>query len=205
MNSAAASIEALVYSGKLPAGSPCGFWMPMTMGSPSAFSGVSAAHWRSAVNWPAFLPSTASMESSGSQAGLTPPSPPPPEAVVAAPPAAVVVAPPAAVVAAAAVVVAPLLLWWPRRSRVVVVAARRGEQGERSDHDEWLQHARSLPHDVSPLVVGERGWPCQPRPAPDIAPATPPGILGTQPAAISNSLITMGRDGAGPCGPAPCR
>ncbi len=135
-----AASTAVVNSGKLPLGSPCGFCMPMTMGSPSAFSGVSAAHWMSAVHWPAFLPSVASMESSGSQGALMP-------ALAAA--AAVVVAPPAGGRGGAA-----------RRGggcggrggcaccggggaarRVVVVAAGRGEQGERSDHDEWLQHS----------------------------------------------------------------
>src|SRR6478735_8316485 len=109
MNLAAASMVA-AYSGKLPAGSPCGFWTPITTGSPAALMGLTGPHWMSAVYCPAFLPLTASMDGSGSHGFETPACPgfvvgdptvvvaPPGAAVVVAPVAAVVVAPPAVVV-----------------------------------------------------------------------------------------------------------
>src|SRR4051812_47132319 len=106
-----------VASGKLPFGSPSGFWKPMTIGSPTAFSGDLSAHARLDMNSPAPLPLFASTEVSiagqpAEPAGVEPAAavgaaPPPAvvaeRAVVAAPPA-VVAAPPAVVAAPAAVV-----------------------------------------------------------------------------------------------------
>ena len=63
MKSTAASV-ASDASGKLPLGSPSGFWKPILIGSPSAASGLAMPHARSDRNRPAPRPSASSIESS---------------------------------------------------------------------------------------------------------------------------------------------
>ena len=70
MYSTAASMAA-EYSGKVPSGSPWGFCRPITIGSPSAFSGFFAAHSRHPGPGRRPSPRSTSMLSSGSQ-GSTP-------------------------------------------------------------------------------------------------------------------------------------
>ena len=88
-----AASAARVYSGNVPAGSPSGFWKPMTTGSPVAFSGLAFA--AASISATALAPTCSVPEAA---------------AVVAVPPAVVAVLPAAVVAAAAAVVAAPAVV-----------------------------------------------------------------------------------------------
>ena len=99
-----------VASGKLPFGSPSGFSKPMTIGSPTAFSGVASAQVRSDMNRPAPVPSAASIELSiAGQPALPVPVPVGAAEPAVVPPLAAVVAAPAVVAAAAVVADAAVL------------------------------------------------------------------------------------------------